>query len=95
MFIVVLKFAQNKTAASQHMEEHKDWVKRGKDAGVFLFVGSLKPAAGGVILARGVSLDELAARVEEDPFVAENVVTAEILEIAPNWADARLGFLLG
>jgi hypothetical protein len=28
------------------------------------------------------------------PFVAEQVVTAEILEIAPSKADAQLNFLL-
>jgi hypothetical protein len=38
---------------------------------------------------------ELQARVDADPFVAENVVSAEIMEIAPARADERLGFLLG
>jgi hypothetical protein len=33
--------------------------------------------------------------VNDDPFVAENVVTAEVLEISPNQADERLNFLLG
>ena len=37
---------------------------------------------------------DLQARVEADPFVVENVVTAEILEIDPARADERLGFLL-
>jgi hypothetical protein len=32
--------------------------------------------------------------VNEDPFVAEDVVRAEILEITPAKADERLGFLL-
>jgi hypothetical protein len=32
--------------------------------------------------------------VDADPFVAEGVVTAEILEISPSQADARLDFLL-
>jgi hypothetical protein len=31
--------------------------------------------------------------VNGDPFVAEGVVTAEILEITPSKADARLDFL--
>jgi hypothetical protein len=33
--------------------------------------------------------------VKDDPFVAESVVTAEILEITPAKADERLTFLLG
>jgi hypothetical protein len=32
--------------------------------------------------------------VSDDPFVAENVVTAEILDLAPAGADERLKFLL-
>jgi hypothetical protein len=32
--------------------------------------------------------------VNGDPFVAQNVVSAEIVEIAPARADARLEFLL-
>ena len=35
------------------------------------------------------------ARVSQDPFVAENVVSAEIMEITPASADERLSCLLG
>jgi len=31
MFIVLLKFSDNKSQAGQFMEGHKDWVKRGFD----------------------------------------------------------------
>jgi hypothetical protein len=64
------------------------------DDGVFLLVGSLQPDLGGGILAPGTSLSDLQSRVNGDPFVAEKVVSAEILEIAPWRTDARLGFLL-
>ena len=76
------------------MEGHKEWLKRGFDDGVFLLAGSLQPNRGGGIVAHGASLPELERRVNGDPFEAEGVVTAEILEIAPSRADARLDFLL-
>jgi uncharacterized protein YciI len=94
MFVVFLKFADNKAKAGQFMEGHKQWIKRGFDDGVFLLVGSLKPNSGGGIVAHGTSLSELQSRVNDDPFVAENVVSAEILEIAPSRTDERLQFLL-
>jgi hypothetical protein len=50
---------------------------------------------GGAIVAYNTSLPDLQTRVNADPFVAENVVHAEIVEIAPSKADARLQFLLG
>ncbi len=94
MFIVLLKFSDNKGSAGQFMEGHKKWIKRGFDDGVFLLAGSLQPNAGGGIVAHNTSLSDLQSRVNTDPFVAENVVKAEILEIAPSKADARLNFLL-
>jgi hypothetical protein len=50
---------------------------------------------GGGILAHNISLPDLEARVNSDPFVAEKIVSAEILEITPAKADDRLNFLLG
>lgn len=94
MFIVLLRFSENKGKASQFMEGHKDWIKRGFDDGVFLLAGSLQPNSGGGIVAHNSSLAELQARVNDDPFVAEKIVRAEILEITPSRAAAPLEFLL-
>ena len=94
MFVILLKFSRNKGQASQFMEGHKEWIKRGFDDGVFLLVGNLQPNLGGGIVAHNTSLPALQSRVNDDPFVAENVVSAEILEIAPSRTDQRLEFLL-
>jgi uncharacterized protein YciI len=93
MFLVLLKFSSNKGRASQFMEGHKAWIKRGFDDGVFLLVGSLQPNLGGGIVAHNTSLSDLKHRVDEDPFVAESIVSAEILEIAPSRTDERMAFL--
>ena len=93
MFLVLLKFSSNKGRASQFMEGHKAWIKRGFDDGVFLLVGSLQPNLGGGIVAHNTSLSDLKHRVNDDPFVAESIVSAEILEIAPSRTDERMAFL--
>lgn len=93
MFIVTLRFAGNKASASRFMDGHNAWIKRGFDDGVFLLTGRLQPSAGGAVLAYNVSRADLEARVQEDPFVAEGVVTAEVLDIAPGRTDERLAFL--
>lgn len=95
MFIVLLRFSANKGQAGQFMEGHNEWIKRGFDDGVLLLVGSLQPKLGGGMLAHNTSLEDLRNRVNGDPFVAEDVVSAEILEITPARADERLAFLLG
>ena len=92
MFVITLKFA-DKAKASQHIDGHNTWIKRGFDDGVFLLVGNLQPNAGGAILAYNAGRAHFEARVREDPFVAEGVVTADILEIAPGRTDERVAFL--
>jgi uncharacterized protein YciI len=93
MFVVLLRFSDNKAQAARFMQGHKEWIQRGFDDGVFLLVGNLQPNLGGGIVAHNTSLAELQRRVSDDPFVAENVVTADILEIAPARVDERLRFL--
>lgn len=95
MFVVLLRFSDNKGNAGQFMDGHKAWIKRGFDDGVFLLAGSLQPNLGGGIVAHNTLLPDLQGRVNSDPFVVEDVVKAEILEITPSRTDARLQFLLG
>ena len=61
------------------MEGHKEWIRRGFEDGVFLLAGSLQPNLGGGIVAHNTSLADLRSRVNDDPFVAEGVVSAEIV----------------
>ena len=94
MFIILLKFSENKSKAGQFMDDHNKWIQQGYDDGVFLVAGGLQPSLGGGIVAHNSSLTELQNRISRDPFVAENVVCAEILEITPSKVDERLQFLL-
>ena len=95
MFIVLLKFSDNKSQAGNFMDGHNQWLKDGFDDGIFLLAGSLQPGIGGGILAHNTTQADLENRVKDDPFVAENVVTAEVMELSPAKADERLNFLLG
>ncbi len=93
MFVILLKFAANKANAGQFMDGHKAWIKQGFAEGVFLMAGSLQPNQGGAVMAHNISREDLESYVKQDPFVAENVVSAEILEITPNMVDEKLKFL--
>lgn len=93
MFLVLLRFADNKAAAADHLAAHETWIRRGFDDGEFLVVGTIQPGVGGAILAHGGTRSSLEQRLAEDPFIAERVVVPEIIEIAPNLTDERLRFL--
>lgn len=94
MFVILLKFSENKSKAGDFMDGHNQWIQQGFQDSVFLLVGSLQPNLGGSIIAHNISLSELQERVKDDPFVKENIVTSEILEIDPKKADDRLKFLV-
>lgn len=94
MFCVQLRFSRNKAQAAHHMADHQRWIQQGFDDGVFLVTGSLVGQQGGMVLAHNTTREALEARVALDPFVARDVVAAEITQMLPNRADARLQFLM-
>ncbi len=81
MYIIYLRFSANKSAASDLMAGHNDWIAQGFDDGIFQCMGSLTPEGGGAIIAIGESREEIERRVNSDPFVAHDVVVAEITEV--------------
>ncbi len=94
VFAITLRFGANKSSAREHMAGHQAWIEQGRQDAVFLLVGSVVPNQGGFILAQASSRQAVEDRVAQDPFVREEVVTADILEIAPNKVDDRLAFLM-
>ncbi len=94
MFVVFLRFSDGKSKAPEFMQGHNAWIKKGLEEGVFLVIGNLQPNAGGAVIINGLSPAEVEERVKEDPFVAEDVVKAEIFEISQHTTDPRLKFLL-
>ncbi len=94
MFIVLLKFSKNKDQVQDHLQDHVAWITKGFDDGVFHLAGNLNPMEGGGIIAHGVSREELEARIAEDPFVVNDVVTADYIEInASRTSEAFTSFL--
>ncbi len=71
------------------MDGHAEWIKQGFDDAVFILAGCLKPGLGGSVIAHNTSLSELQKRVSDELFVAENIVSAEILEIDPKKINVK------
>lgn len=94
-FAILLEFSCNRAQASAHMDGHNTWLRRGFDDGAFLLAGSLSPSRGGFVLARGDDADAMRRRVDQDPFVTHEVVSATVLEVDPKRAVPELGFLVG
>jgi uncharacterized protein YciI len=95
VFIVFLEFASHRERASAFMAEHKAWLEQGIGDRVFLLAGSLPARASGVILAHGLTREALEGRLNLDPFVEHEVVTAEVTEVEPSRVDERVALLDG
>ncbi|KYG61003.1 hypothetical protein AZI85_08560 [Bdellovibrio bacteriovorus] len=93
MYIILLKFI-NRERAGAFMEGHMQWLKQGFEDDIFILAGGIKPQLGGAIIAKNSSLELIQKRVDQDPFVSEKVVEAEILEISPSKFDERFADLL-
>jgi len=94
MFVILLKFSTHKAKAGQFMERHNAWLRDGFEKGVFLLSGSIQPKAGGAVLAHNATPEQIQAILNEDPFVSEGVVTAEIVEISASKSIPDLEFLI-
>jgi uncharacterized protein YciI len=75
MFILLLHYVQPLTAIEAHLEEHRRLLDRHYAAGHFLASGPQVPCTGGVILAKGLSREELDGVLAEDPFYRERLAT--------------------
>ena len=91
--MIFLRFSANKQQSGHFLEEHKAWIKNGFADGVFLLAGAIEPGLGGAIAAHNPTRQQLDERIDRDPYVANDVVTAEIIEISPAITDPRLQFL--
>ena len=94
MHVIFLRFGPNRAQAGQWMAAHKQWIEQGIADGVFLFAGSLDAGQGGAVLATGEDHERLQARVRRDPFVEQEVVSAEIVAIAPSIVAPALAAVL-
>lgn len=94
MFIIFLKFGENRAQAGQWMAEHNKWLGEGFAAGDFVLAGSLENSQGGVLIARDVGKDALLQRLGQDPFVLQGIVAAEVHAFKPSRLAEGLSAIL-
>src|SRR5690349_19105480 len=95
MFVIELQYIASLAQIDAAMKEHMAFLDRAYAAGTFLVSGRKIPRDGGIILALGKSREEIEALVAKDPFVAQGLATARVIEFrasqrAPD-IDAKLG----
>jgi uncharacterized protein YciI len=81
---------------SELKDAHQDFLKKGMDAGTFLFSGPKIPATGGFLVARAESLEALHDHLAGEPFTSNGVMTfSSATEFFPRQNAAALNDWFG
>ena len=85
MFVVTLTYTAAAEIVDAVRPAHRAWLDPHVASGLFLVTGPLKSRTGGVlIVSDGVSHDELAELLTQDPFYVEGAATFAIVEMGAN-----------
>lgn len=99
LFNITLTYRQPPDVIKAHLETHKHWLVNTIQQGHLVFAGPLLNQAGGFILARAGSLEEIQRLLADDPFVIHALVdlTIQICEpaicaayFATRWAPTAI-----
>lgn len=84
MFIVSVTYQQPLEVVDHHLPAHLAFLDCYFSQGTFIASGRKVPRTGGIILATGVTRDQLDAILLEDPFNQHGVASYEVIEFEPN-----------
>ncbi|OIN98405.1 MAG: GTP cyclohydrolase [Desulfovibrionaceae bacterium CG1_02_65_16] len=94
MYLVLLTYVKPASVIDELLPAHRKFLETNYEAGLFVLSGPREPRTGGVVLAQAGSRWELAAVLEQDPFVTEGAATYEIIEFKATRTGKAIRFLL-
>ncbi|MBN1543426.1 GTP cyclohydrolase [candidate division KSB1 bacterium] len=80
MFIVNLTYRVSVAEIEAHLDDHRRYLQKNLDRGVFIAAGRKNPPTGGIILMRAESRQEAEALARQDPFYRAGVAEYELVE---------------
>ena len=95
MFVVTLNYVADLSDIDAAMPRHMAFLRRQYEEGIFLVSGRQVPRVGGVIVAADRPREDLEQRIAQDPFVAEGLAEATIVEFNASQTAPHLKGLLG
>ncbi len=80
MFLLLGRYLQSVEVVEVHLDAHRAWVRENAEAGRFIAAGREVPLRGGLLVAVGVTRDEVDAIIAADPYVIEGVAEYDVRE---------------
>lgn len=93
IYVAILSYIRPLEEIDAQIPAHLEWLREGYEDGIFLASGRRIPRTGGVILARGETLDGLKARMQKDPFQRLGLATVEIIPFEASMTSDTLSGL--
>lgn len=84
MFVIIINYLKSIEHVDALIPEHREFLDRGYQEGVFLCSGARIPRFGGVILAREKNREVLLQRLHQDPFYIQGVAEYQVIEFTPS-----------
>jgi uncharacterized protein YciI len=85
MYIIDLINSRSLDGLENVVAEHRRYLEAHREAGLVLFYGPKTSGAGGIVVTREASREELDQLIEQDPFVREGLVERSVT----GFVDAR------
>jgi uncharacterized protein YciI len=82
-FVIEITYTAAAEQVAEVRPEHRTFLQAGYDKGWLLFSGPQVGKAGGLIVARAPSREEIQALVAQDPYHIKSVATHSIIEFDP------------
>lgn len=82
LFIININYTAPLEEIDRYMKEHIDFLKICYDKDVFIVSGRKEPRKGGIILAQGLSKEQLGSLMQSDPFIKYKLAEFEIIEFS-------------
>lgn len=80
MFLLLGRYLKPADEVEARLDAHRAWVRDHVVAGVFIAAGREIPLQGGLIVATGVTRDEVDAIIAKDPYFIEKVAEYDVRE---------------
>ena len=94
IYVAILTYVKPLEEIDAALPAHIEWLNRNYDDGVFISSGRRIPRNGGVILAKGGSLEDIAEIMQQDPFHLLGLATHEIFPFEASKAIDGLSAIL-
>ena len=82
-FLIIITYTVLFEQLGEHIAAHRAFLQTGYDRGLLLLSGPQNPKVGGIIIARGPSLEKIKQFMADDPYLKRGVAKYQFIEFEP------------